>query len=253
MSKRAYLVVMCVMFVPALAWGDPFNYEPVDWWPDNWVLFDGTTVYNPWVTPKPYQRNIRYTFDNGDNPVQVIYQGYDDDKLQSSDYVEHSSNIQWFPDDVGFQAPGANPRFGLVGIDNRQETDNVTGWIKFHIDNWDSPNEWKHIWKEIIFTRSEGVEEDENVTLPPGFDLVGGQVVIASKDLAGYNFLAVAYKVWPNPPWEEILITVNVPAGGYVLLDEVHFATECVPEPASVTLALIGGTTLLVLRRRKRR
>ena len=253
MSKRVYLVVLCVVFVPVLAWGDPFNYEPVDWWPDNWVLFDGTAVYNPWVTSKPYQRNIRYTFDDGQNMFLPIYQGYDDNKLKPSDYVESTPNIQWFADDVGFGAAGGAVRFGLVGIDNRQGTDNVTGWIKCHIDNWDSPNEWKHIWKEIIFTKTQPVLEEENVTLPAGYDLVAEQVLMAAKDLEDYNFLAVGYKVWPNPPWEEIYLLAYVPAGGYILIDEVHFATECVPEPASATLVFLAAGSLLALRRRLRR
>lgn len=252
--RRILFAFVVVMVTWSSVQADPFVNEPERNWPDYWTLLDGQVVYNPWVTPFPYQRNIRYTFDNGDNPLQAIYQGYDDDKLKLSDYVEHTSNIQWFPDDVGFQAPGANPRFGLIGIDNRQGTDNVSGWIKFHIDNWDSPNEWKHIWKELIFIKNPDITiAEEYLLLPPGFEMLGERMIFDVDLSDNYTLIDAAYKVWPNPPWEEILITVYVPAGGYVLLDEAHFATECVPEPATVTLALIGGTTLLVLRRRKRR
>ena len=44
----------------------------------------------------------------------------------------------------------------------------------------------------------------------------------------------------PNPPWEDVQFEFIVPAGAVMVLDDVHIATECIPEPGSVALMLVG-------------
>ena len=60
-----------------------------------------------------------------------------------------------------------------------------------------------------------------------------------------------AVKIFPNPPWEELVTIVTVPVGSYIIIDELHLATECVPEPATMSLLALGGFG--ILRRRRNR
>ena len=54
----------------------------------------------------------------------------------------------------------------------------------------------------------------------------------------------------PNPQYEEMVNTITInDAGGKLLIDYMHIATECVPEPATLGLLLLGG--MATLRRRK--
>ena len=201
------------------------------------------------MTDPPYQRNIRYTFNSGASPWTPVYQGLDDNDLKGSDYVEHSDNWEWFASNGGF--PEAEKHGGLIGIDNRQQQEAVTADVTFHIDNWDRDNEWKHVWEEMIFTQTSGSFWGQEVRLPNGFSSAGPRHV--SQDVSGGYLLSnYAYKVLPNPPYEEIYFSFSVPAGGYLLIDEIHFATECVPEPATVTLAVLGGVLFAVRRRRRK-
>lgn len=229
-----------------------FIHEPTDHWPDQWELPTGEWITNQWVTPLPYQRNIRYSFDNALDPWQPTYTGTDDPVLHPSDIVYPGTAFAWYDNDADFQGDGVARRFGLIGIDNRQGTDNVISGIQVVIDNWDHPNDWKHIWKEIIYFAGPGFEEEEQISVPDNYTTL--EQTVMNEDLGdNWTVLNVAYKVYPNPPWEQMTIIVYVPPGSFILADEIHFATECVPEPASVTLLVLGGGALLALRRRKRR
>lgn len=259
--KHMLLSIAVVMLLSPVVCADPFVNRPEEHWP-----FDGPPLYNPWVTPFPYQRNIRYDFATDVNTwpqdpavpraydslpgVNVTLQGTDDQILHPSDYIEWEG-LTWFPID-----PVGGSKTGVIGIDNRQGVGPATGQIIFHLDNWDQRREFKHIWKEIIYDlcAEVGIEAkmEEILVLPEGFEVVAKEIVLDNPIGDGYRMENMAWKVWENPPWEEIIITLNVPVGSYAFIDDVHFATECVPEPASMTLAILGGGALLALRRRRR-
>ena len=65
------------------------------------------------------------------------------------------------------------------------------------------------------------------------------------------------FNVWvplePNPTWEDIswYYWTNEFEPGSVLLDHVHVATECTPEPASAFLLLLGAPVAYGVRRRR--
>ena len=68
-----------------------------------------------------------------------------------------------------------------------------------------------------------------------------------------YVITVDAVKIFPNPPWEHLTTVVQVPVGSYILIDELHLATECVPEPATMMLRATGAAGGLTLRRRRRK
>ena len=250
MKRGLVLTVAFAVLLSGAARADilvPFQNEPVDHWPNQWELPTGEWITNDWVT-QPYH------FDNGLDPWQAKYQGTDDPVLYPSDVLYPGTAFVWFDNDADFQGDGVAKRFGLIGIDNRRGTDNVTSGIQFVIDNWDHPNEWKHIWKEILYFAGPGFEEEEQLSVPDNYTTL--EQTVMNEDLGdNWAVLDVAYKVYPNPPWEQVTIIVRVPPGSFILADEIHFATECVvPEPASTLLTITGfGTALLALRRRRRR
>jgi len=252
--KKALLGMLVLCYWCGMSHADPFNKEPKDHWPTQWVFY-GTAFTNEWVTDPPYQRNIRFTFDNSADILAPIYQGTDDQVLQKSDFVDPKGPIEWFADD-SFLGGQAN-RYGLMGIDNRQGTDNVSARITFHIDNWDHPREWKHMWTELIYRHSSDdtlvihstdyMDNHASASQPTGSPPI--------VEALGNNYLAWnrPQKIYPNPPWEEVSIILEVPPGQYAIIDEVHFATECVPEPATMGLVALAIAAVGVCRRRIQR
>ena len=50
----------------------------------------------------------------------------------------------------------------------------------------------------------------------------------------------------PNPEWEEMTNVVTFEDPGMMLIDHMHIATECVPEPSTFALLGTGALGLLV-------
>ena len=243
--RSALLAAGVLVLAASAAWADPFIYPPEDHWP-----YGGDPWYNPWVIPSPYQRNITWDFDNAQAPLVPVYAGYDDDLLKDQDEIRlGGTDVHTFETDP----TGTTTRVGFLGIDNRLGSVMAEGNVTLHIENWNSPNVTKHLWMEMEFLASDDAGGEFSVQLPQGFNIVAAeQGFIGPLDDNGY-LTVIALKIGPNPPWEELTLSMTVPPGEYILVDYVHFATECVPEPATLTLALLGTGTLAVLRRRRRR
>lgn len=248
---RKGLLVLLLTLASAGVWGSSgptaFDKPPETFWP-----YGEPPYNNPWITPAPYQRNIIYTFDNGLDIFKAQYWGTDDPALWESDCVVVSPNVQWYASDP-FAGSG---RQGLLGFLNTgNESEDV--WIRFRIDNHKSPNPWKHIWKEVIFGTPAGLaswDVLEWVELPDdNYSIYTGMILLPVDNLPnGFYRENAAWKVTPNPPWEEVVISVSVLPGEWVLLDQIHFATECIPEPGTVALLGTGVFVLVGLIRRRR-
>lgn len=186
-----------------------------------------------------------------EGPLGAHYEGWDDPVLRSSDYVEFTGDFQWY-DHV--QGDESHESFGVIGIDNRGGTSTLTGSAVFHIDNSDRP------WiKHVAITTLYGYPYDGGpdhlgdvsieVNPPPGYVVTptfNQAAALATMYWIEHSF---AFTVVPNPPWEEIVLTVTVDPGEELYFDYLHVATECIPEPAGLGVI---GLAVLALRRRRR-
>jgi hypothetical protein len=209
-----------------------------------------------WLTNHPYQRNILYDFSEdprgGPTPngtPDAEYFGALDDVLQDSDECSSTGGAEWY--DVVTGLPGGTIS-GMFGIDNRAGVDPLSGTLVFHLDNRPRPNPVKHIWVEMDAAVSNGATLDLSVVPQPGSVVTEGPLVVDTRvianDLVRQNIWA---QIQPNPFWEELVFEFNVPAGEFALLDQVHVATECIPEPGGFALFGAAGVAGLIRRRRR--
>lgn len=221
-----------------LVWASPFEWAPED--------------YRPWTSGFPYQRNVDLTFDV--SPVGAAeagipgahYEGSADGSLSASDFVNFSGAFQWY------SSVGGLPLTGLVGIDNRGGNTARNGQMVIHLDNIPSLTAFKRIWIEWDFVRSA-------TNIPFTFyvsdslgNLPAAQWESELRLVDGVWRQNLWFELRPNPLWEEItFILPFVPAGQYFLIDRFHVATECIPEPATGILALVGGLGLVWAGRRR--
>ena len=238
----AGLALLVVLSTTAFA--EPFDFPPEQNAPG-------------WVWGFPYQRNILWSFDtdprSDPSPGNgAHYEGQLDPLLWDSDYVELTGDVGWLQ---GF--PPLPP--GLVGIFNTAVPDPLTGQIIFHIDNTLWPLDYKNIWLEYDFVVSSANVEFDAIIVPgPGDPL--GYVVddwtseIRMDPTTGLLQQNAWVRIEPNPFWEDFVITLSVPQGEFAFLDQMHIATECIPEPASLTLFGLGlaGLAFCWYRRRAR-
>jgi len=188
-----------------------------------------------------HQRVVYYDFSDPNDIFKASYWGTDDNFLKSSDFV-NASGLDYIDNDPTISAALQ----GMIGIDNRQGTDARTGSVTFHIDNWDRPWDLKLLdVDERLRTSDIGLDLEENITVPDGYT-VGPGVQIGKQ-------LPPDYSIEPNPPWEEITWGMTVPAGDYLLIDEVTIVTDCIPEPATVALLTLSAGALVMLRRKQRK
>ena len=102
---------------------------------------------------------------------------------------------------------------------------------------------WTAVSPGAGFTYTTAVKTSDGVSHSPDWQLT--ELISA-----GHNRVTAYNHFSPNPQWEEMIVTVsNVAANGSVYIDNLHVATECIPEPATMCLLGLGG---LLLRRKHR-
>ena len=204
-----------------------------------------------WQTAPPYQRNINMGFTV--NPVGpagsgipgAYYSGTLDPSLRVSDYVQFTGPVGWYSTLPGYGGTG------VIALDNRSGSGWANGTAAFHIDNTLVNQPQKHVWLEY------------DCYVPPGTNFLIVSVVGSTggqwprlgnpiyTDLGnGFARWDVEYGTSPNPAWETITFSFWTEPGQIVGLDNLHIATECVPEPSVFALLALGTAALLISRRR---
>ncbi|MBN1852047.1 MAG: PEP-CTERM sorting domain-containing protein [Pirellulales bacterium] len=211
-----------------------------------------------WVTAFPYQRNIDWTFatDPRGGPTPngapgAHYEGYDDPVLWDSDFIQLGGDAQWYEDLSSFGMPWQ----GMIGMINNT-TAPMSGELRIHVDNWERLWPFKHVWIEFdyIANRPEVVDTvDLSMVSSAGSEVVDdGQSDAWFLPTQLFRQNAWAYIV-PNPLWEELVLKIEgLQPGDFILMDRLHIATECVPEPGTFALGGLAIIGLVAFARRRR-
>ena len=220
-----------------------------------------------WETPFPYQRNVYIGFCTPPetwpidpvtgrdlvNGVNCDHEGTDDPQLCESDWISFEAHtgpnntggepVGWYDDDP----TGTSGRQGLVGFYNQEA---IELGMTIHLDNWPIERPYMHVWLEMDYYIDGPVGICGDIYGPSGPAYTEPTIT----DLGGGWYRANMYaELVPNPPWEEYWLTVTAdPAAACTLLiDYVHIATECVPEPATLSLLALGACLPLLRWRRR--
>ena len=245
----AGLSLLIIVLSSGFAQADPFVNPPELNHPD-------------WVTPFPYQRNILVGYDTDPHqwPDHVTSPAPDERKALTPDVVHHEGMddpvlypSDWLAEDV--QPPSAGftdwladdtitgtPRQGILVMDGQADSQFTLIW---HIDNWDWPREEKHFYAEAEYYTTGNLGIDQLLSST-------GQIEVLTADYENLADGWIRWRGWatlvPNPEWEEMINVVTFEDPGIVLMDYMHIATECVPEPTTLALLVLGLT--MCLRRR---
>ncbi len=227
------------VIVPPDGWESSFPYQRN-------VMVDFGTNPDTWPDPgandeipSAYQDDA-VDFQDGDN---YALQGTNDPDWKDSDWGA-GDGVEWFDDDPTQQTT----RQGMIGFYDAESQD---GFIVLHLDNDPVARPLKHFYLEMeLFSAGGG-----NLGMPD-YDLSVGDVtdynVTTEVTSDGWTRMNVWVEFQPNPEWEEMSLDffTSPTASSTVLVDYIHIATECVPEPATMTMLAIGAVALI---RRPRR
>lgn len=245
-SMRKKIVLVCVLFIASVGLASPFVNPPeTGWWPF-------------WQTPFPYQRNIYFDFHIDPQNATFLrtgspgadYEGTGDSLIKQNDTFTYSSTIQWI-DTLGIEGAPT----GLLGIDNRLGTSTVEGTIAFRIGNYVCDNPVKHVWVEFQAGYS-GTEATFWQSVSASGTVTDGPDAIQDASNwpppLGRSFRRVrSFEIRPNPSYEIYFLGMRALPGQLIVIDNLHIATECVPEPA--TISLFSLCTIILLRQCKHR
>ncbi|MFP4191852.1 MAG: PEP-CTERM sorting domain-containing protein [Candidatus Hydrogenedentota bacterium] len=134
--------------------------------------------------------------------------------------------------------------------------ENTIGRWSIQVLNRPDPNEYKRIWLSFVYDHPDGIPAPRSATSVTGDEIDGGRVLdgypvsewfasngepasVAAN--AAYERLTFEMRIWPNPSYEEfeIVLTQHSEQDG-PFLHEVYIMTECVPEPATMTVLGMG-------------
>jgi hypothetical protein len=229
-----------------------------------------------WIGVFPYQRNakIDFTTDPATWPedqnvpgktelhpdINYDLEGTDDPVLYPSDWCDSAGDVLWYDQD-----PTGAGRQGLIGFFGEPIAGGTLIW---HLDNWPDPNRYKFVYLEAeLYVDGLGIWNAGVEAAPPavvGYDSMEVDV----QDLgSGWYRVNIWIPIEPNPLWEELYLMIGTEPNGIetggqevvsdgvlasssVLIDYVHVATECVPEPATLSLLALGGVMLITRRKR---
>ncbi len=134
--------------------------------------------------------------------------------------------------------------YAQYGLDGRLGVWPLSGLMDVIVDNHNPPNEVKMVWVQLTWMSQDGLGTPIFQNLNPAPvqpPQLLQQIVLPD----GWFHSTYYWEIRPNPPDEMFTIT------GTINVDELVIDTWCIPEPGTVTLAVLGLGTMLVLRRRR--
>jgi len=244
---KALVAVVLLLSAWQLAAADPFLNPP-----------ETNPLVRDWETAFPYQRNV--TIDFATNPLNWPVEGsgaWDlvpglnyhtegtlDPVLWPSDYLLAEGPYTWV--DVDPRFPGHQ---GMIGVASPTAPDLD---LALHLDNLLEPSPFKHVYLEMDYYFADpGGPLLTTLTAPPGFNVTDALQAISFTG-EGWWHAEGWWNVEPNPPWEELSWHLTGAPGGQfppgTYIDNIHVATECVPEPGTAAAFGLGVLCLALSR-----
>ena len=133
-------------------------------------------------------------------------------------------------------------------------------WLIYLVNVDNIHNPYKRIWLSFVYTPAvnESPAYVTSVLGPPSLEIddrvVSQYTETVQSEGNTYWRTTVEYELRPNPHWEAIVIGLpqDDPSNPDRFLHEVYIMTECVPEPATMTVLGIGLAGFAVRRFRQR-
>ena len=184
-----------------------------------------------------YMTYQEWSFDDSDDPAlpEVIINPFG---TAGADITLGAFGEGWFESLSGY---GSQTGFWDIGGEG--------GQIVLDIDNGPERNPWKEIWVQVTYWKD--IQQAPTVAVPGGYYVGGEKEVLVEHVATGGDWLldVWVFRIEPNPEHEQIVISSDPDWGS--LIDQVVVDTWCVPEPATVSLLLLGGLVILARRCRK--
>ena len=181
-----------------------------------------------WLTDSPYQRNVYLDFvldpSTTTGPIRgAIYEGLADEDVYESDQFRYDGNV--------------TVQNGMIGI-----AGGGSGTIYIHLANLPTANPVKRIYVEgnVRLTDISDALDLENrifasYGLPINHDVVDSDYGV--KDLDIFSLTGKVFfwaEIQPNPEWEEAKLVFQGILGS-AWIEDVHIATECVPDSECIS------------------
>ncbi|MFP4191851.1 MAG: PEP-CTERM sorting domain-containing protein [Candidatus Hydrogenedentota bacterium] len=134
--------------------------------------------------------------------------------------------------------------------DNAITAQQTPYWWWLQLPNVNKDNPYKRIWMSFVYSAEQAVPEGAiDITSTP--ETVQELVYQDTVPLNGKWQTRLEYRLWPNPSWEQIGFPLEEGQEA-PFLHEAYIMTECVPEPATMTVLGIGLAGFAVRRFRQR-
>lgn len=130
--------------------------------------------------------------------------------------------------------------------------------VSLYIPNVADPNRTKEIWVQVSLEGSFELDSSANVAflgVVPNESTWENWTYITPHEVSSdyfdveHNRLRVTARIdiRPQPQYELIYISLGVPYGEHIFIDEIDVDTRCVPEPSALAAILAGGLLALCL------
>lgn len=199
------------------------------------AAFADDLVPPPWVRGGPQTTTQEWDFltvnDIFGHPINGIGNPY------GQPQVTNPQDGVWLPNDSSFN-PNPTTRPGIVCI-----APGVT--LKFRIPNQENLDNQKNVWAQVTWWAAPGT----NVVVSPLAPAPNTGTIIGTLPLgSGWNHTTASFVLAQQPAFEDFWIQNFTTSNLYI--DQVVIDTQCVPEPATMSILGFGGLAIAARRRR---